>query len=65
MSHRSDMTKLLKAAKKHGCEITRTGSGHWLVITPNGTRITAAFSPSTSGGVRMVRQQLAKAGVRI
>jgi hypothetical protein len=59
------MSKLLKLAAKKGCTIERNGSGHWNVTTPSGAVIVAAFSPSTSGGVRAVRQHLRRAGVDI
>ena len=60
--HRSDMMKLVKLAKKNGCTVERTGSGHWSFTTPNGTRIIASFSPSTQHALRSTIRDLRKAG---
>lgn len=65
MSHRSDMSKLLRRAAKKGCTVQRNGRGHWKVTTPSGVVVVAAFSPSTPGGVRAVQQHLRRAGVDI
>lgn len=63
--HRADMMKLLKKAKKAGCTYERTGSGHWMIITPSGTTILCAFSPRTSGAYRQTITNLRKAGVQL
>jgi hypothetical protein len=61
--HRSDMMKLIKLAKKHGCTAERTGSGHWKIVCPNGSTLTASFSPSRPGAYRDTIKALRKAGV--
>jgi hypothetical protein len=63
--HRSDMMKLVKKAKKAGCSTERAGSGHWRIVAPNGTLITASFSPSNPGSYRDTIRALRKAGVEL
>lgn len=63
MSHRGDMMKLVKLAKKHGCTVERTGSGHWKITTPSGLTIVTSFSPSNPGPYRDTVRYLKKAGV--
>ena len=63
--HRSDMMKLLKKAKKQGCEVERLRNGHWRVTTPNGTIFTAPFSPHNPGGYRDTIRALRQAGVEL
>ena len=65
MSHRSDMMKLIKSVKKQDCLVERASSGHWKITTPNGTKVIASFSPTTSNGVRDVIRYLQKAGVKL
>jgi hypothetical protein len=57
------MMKLVKQAKSKGCEVERSGSGHWKIMCPNGTLITASFSPSRPGAYRDTIKALRKAGV--
>jgi len=61
--HRSDMMKLMKRAKKHGCIVERTGGGHWKITTPSGAVITTSFSPSNPGPYRDTLRALQKEGV--
>ena len=61
--HRSDMMKLIKQAESNGCEVERTGSGHWKIVCPNGTRLTASFSPKSPGAYRDTIKALRKEGV--
>lgn len=63
--HRSDMMKLVKKAKSAGCTVERTGSGHWRIITPNNTVLTASFSPTSPGAYRDTIKALRKAGVSL
>jgi hypothetical protein len=63
--HRGDMMKLVKLAKKQGCTVERTGSGHWKIVTPNKTVLTASFSPSNPGSYRDTIRALRKAGVSL
>ena len=63
--HRSDMLKLMRVLKKKGCVVTKLGSGHWRIITPNGTRLTTSFSPRTPGALRSTLRDLRKAGVDV
>lgn len=63
--HRADMMKLLKKAKKAGCSVERTGSGHWMITTPSGRTILCAFSPRTAGAYRGTINALRKAGVKL
>jgi predicted RNA binding protein YcfA (HicA-like mRNA interferase family) len=65
MSQRSEMTKLLKAAQKQGCTVTRTKGSHWKVVTPSGAVIFTAFSPGSRTAIRDYRQRLRRAGVNI
>ena len=65
MSHRADMMKLVKLAKKNGCSVQRTGSGHWRITTPSGVSIVTSFSPSNPGPYRDVLRELRKAGVKL
>lgn len=42
--------KLVKALRKQGFTVERTGSGHWRVTSPDGERSTTiGFSPRWSG----------------
>lgn len=61
--HRADMMKLVKKAKSKGCSVERSGSGHWKIVCPDGTLITASFSPTTPGAYRDTIRDLRKAGV--
>lgn len=61
--HRADMMKLVKKAKKQGCLVERSGSGHWKIKCPNGTVVIASFSPSAPGAYRDTIRNLRKAGV--
>ena len=61
--HRADMMKLVKKARKKGCDVERTGSGHWRITTPDGAVVTASFSPSCPGAYRDTIRDLRKAGV--
>lgn len=61
--HRADMMKLVKKAEKKGCEVERTGSGHWKIVCPDGTVLTASFSPRNPGPHRDILRALRKAGV--
>jgi hypothetical protein len=63
MSHRSDMMKLVKLARKKGCTVERTGSGHWKITTPSGEVLITSFSPSNPGPHRDLIRYLRKAGV--
>lgn len=63
--HRSDMMKLVKVAKKRGCSVERTGSGHWKITTPSGVVLVTSFSPSNPGAYRDVIRALRKAGVSL
>jgi hypothetical protein len=63
--HRADMMKLVKLAKKRGCEVERSGSGHWKITAPNGTVVTASFSPNTPGAYRDTIKALRKAGLSL
>ena len=63
--HRSDMMKLVKKAKSKGCHIERAGNGHWRITTPNGTVLTASFSPTSPGAYRDTIRELRKAGVAL
>lgn len=65
MSQRSDMMKLIRAAKKQGCLVDRLGSGHWRITTPSESVVIAAFSPRTAGGVRDTKARLKRAGVSV
>ena len=65
MSHRGDMMKLMKLAKKAGCSIERTGSGHWKITTPSGAVLIASFSPSSPLPYRDTVKHLLKAGVKL
>ena len=65
MSHRAEMAKVLKKAKKKGCTVERLKNGHWKVTTPNGESFHAAFSPRNPGGVRTVIDKLKKEGVSL
>ena len=63
--HTSDMRKLMRRAKKAGCTVTRTGGGHYKIITPNGTRIICSFSPRDNGAYRDTLRDLRRDGVQI
>ncbi len=63
--HRSDMMKLVRKAQSLGCEVERTGSGHWRIVTPSGVRLTASFSPKNPGSYRDTIKALRKAGVSL
>lgn len=63
--HRADMMKLLKKAQKAGCFVERAGSGHWKIVTPNGTTTFTSFSPKNAGALRDVTKELKKAGVQL
>jgi hypothetical protein len=63
--HRADMMKLLKRAQKQGCIVSRTGSGHWKIVCPNGTRLTASFSPTSAGAYRDTIKALRKEGLSL
>jgi hypothetical protein len=65
MSHRADMSKLLKRAKKEGCEIVRTNGGHWKITPPGGDPIIAAFSPNSGYAVTHLRKRLSKQGIHL
>lgn len=65
MSHRADMMKLIKLAKKAGCTVERTGSGHWKITTPSGAVLITSFSPSSPIPYRDTVQHLKKAGVKL
>lgn len=58
----SDYRKLIKAAKRAGWEISRTGSGHVRCQPPQGRPVIISFSPGTSG-VKKTTAQLRKAGL--
>lgn len=59
------MMKLVKQAKKQGCTVERTGSGHWKITTPSGTVLVTSFSPSNPGAYRDTIRALRKAGVSL
>jgi hypothetical protein len=61
--HRSDMMKLVKKASSKGCTVERAGNGHWKITTPNGTVVTASFSPKYGGAYRDTIRDLRRAGV--
>jgi hypothetical protein len=63
--HRADMMKLVKKAKSKGCDVVRAGNGHWKITTPNGTVLTASFSPTSPGAYRDTIRDLRKAGVSL
>lgn len=66
MSQRSEMGKLIKAARKQGCTIEQAKrGGHWKIRTPDGQLIVAPFSPGTHRGVRDTIARLKAAGITI
>lgn len=65
MSQRSEIMKLIKAAKRAGCEVEQSRNGHWKIRTPNGSLVVAPFSPRTHRGVRDTVARLKAAGVKL
>lgn len=62
--NRGEMSKLVKKLRKQGFEVSRTGSGHWMVKAPNGPGSTVlAFSPSARG-LRQSEKQLVQIGYK-
>lgn len=46
MSERSRLKETIKVLEKDGCEISRTGKGHFKIKTPDGRLFTASSTPS-------------------
>lgn len=59
------MLKLVKRLPRYGCTVERRGSKHWRITTPNGTAISAPFSPSTPGALRALIRNLKREGVEL
>ena len=59
-----DQRAMLRRAQRAGCKVDRSGR-HVTVTTPNGTRITAASSPSDVNAARNLRRDLVRAGVAL
>lgn len=63
--HRADMMKLVKKARSKGCDVERSGNGHWRITTPSGVTVYASFSPTSPGAYRDTIRDLRKAGVSL
>lgn len=59
-----DTRKLVKAAKKAGWQVSRSGSGHIRLHSPQGGQdIVSSSTPGNNGSVRDLRRALRRAGV--
>jgi predicted RNA binding protein YcfA (HicA-like mRNA interferase family) len=55
--NRGEMMKLVKKLRKQGFDVQRTGSGHWMVKSPDGKGSTVlSFSPGSRGIVKTMKQ---------
>ena len=60
-----EMRALVDAARKDGCTITSTGSGHIHVKTPDGKTVSLPFTPSDHRSFLNCRAELRRAGVNV
>ena len=60
---RAETMKLVKALRKQGFTVERTGSGHWKVTSPRGGITTIGFSPSYVG-LKLAMKRLRELGFK-
>ncbi len=61
---RKDIMRLLEQARAQGFAVCRAGSGHWKIVSPAGSVVIAAFSPSSGYALQRIRRDLKRAGFK-
>jgi hypothetical protein len=61
---RAETMKLVKALRKQGFEVVRTGSGHWKVTNPGRDQFVIMGFSSASSGQKKTLKRLQEIGYR-
>lgn len=62
---RKDIRKLVRRLVKQGWRKDIGGSGHWLLTSPSGKRMTCSMSPSDPHAYKNARADARKLGGRV